>query len=395
VSGAGELTLLPNLGGEEGDRWRRMASEPSVRNAAALWGSLFGATALCEGTPASPFEEPAFDWLPTHGSVAWWGDARAAAELPAGAELWPGAAPERVESVHDKAFALHEGAAPPELRGVARAYDPEELRSPDEAVQALRECLNAWPVALRRRFCLKPRLGSSGRGRVLGEEGEPDTPVIRGALARLAERGGAILEPWLERTIDLSVSFHVRPAASGPPLELLGSLTSLQRTAGVPLGHRGEIDSRGRVYSGSAFDDRVREAASELALAALEAGYHGPCGVDSFAYRDADGREVLRPIVEFNARFTMGLVALGCLRRARAALRERLGVEPGTRAGVLMLFETPSLDWQAAGVDVVLPVETTAPTHSGGPAILGCREPASLDDVIPHLLDATAATPSS
>ena len=166
-----ERTLLANLGAEEGDGGRRMATASPVQAAASLWASLFGSSARREGAPASPWDEPAFDWLPTQGGVAWWADESASAALSDVGPPWPGTPPESVAAVHDKAFALREGALPPALRGIVRAFEPGELRSQDEAVQALRNYLKDWPPSLRRRFCLKPRLGSSGRGRE-GERGQ-------------------------------------------------------------------------------------------------------------------------------------------------------------------------------------------------------------------------------
>jgi hypothetical protein len=388
MSASTELALLPNLGGEEGDRWRKMRTEPAVASAAALWCSLFGRSARVAGSRASPWDEPAFDWLPTDGALAWWGDTSASGDPALAGKRWRGAAPQATEAVHDKAFAAGNGAPPPALRGVSAVFEPDELRCTDEAVPRLQEALARWPADWRRQFCLKPRLGSSGRGRVLGRDGDPDTAAIRGALPRLARCGGAILEPWLDRTRDLSVSFLIGEARDGPPLHLLGSLTSIQRDAGVPLGHHGEIDSRGRIYSGSTFDDALREAGSELALAASERGYRGPCGVDALTFRGPDGADTLRPTVELNARFTMGIVALGCIRRARDELKRQLGVEPGMRAGVVMIYNLPEGDWQRVGADFVLPIRTLARSRDGGgPAILGCRDPERLDAIVADLRD--------
>jgi hypothetical protein len=67
-------------------------------------------------------------------------------------------------------------------------------------------------------------------------------------------------------------------------------------------------------------DAELRAAALTIARAAAAAGYWGPCGVDAFAYRDPEsGGESLRPVVELNARFTLGSVALGQARRALSA----------------------------------------------------------------------------
>lgn len=384
------LALLPNLGGEEGDGWRSHAAEPAVANARSLWASLFGARAQIDDRPASPYTRPAFEWLPDEpGALAWWGDASAAAALAG--HHWHGPRPDVTAQVHDKAFALRHGPTPAALRGLARVLEPGDLEDADAALATIAATLDSWPSELRVRFCLKPRFGSSGRGRILGHGEQPDTPALRGALPRLARRGGAILEPWLERGIDLSVSFHIGNASTGPPLELLGSLTSLCTATGVPRGHRGEVDQRGRVHCGSPFDDALREAASELALAAFEAGYRGPCGIDAFSFRDRDGLEVLRPTVELNARFTMGIVALGCLRRARPRLREALAIEADMRVGVVVAYQAPGREWREFDPDLVLPIEVCPPADpQRGPAILAARDPTQLDPIVAALANSTA-----
>jgi hypothetical protein len=149
-----------------------------------------------------------------------------------------------------------------------------------------------------------------------------------------------VLEPWVERNEDLSVGLYLAPDRS---LQLLGTLRALIAPTGVPLGHSGEIDSRGRVYSGSECDDEMRAAAAAIATAAAEAGFHGPCGVDGFRFRDptADGFVRLRAVCEFNARFTTGVVLLGLLRRERARIRKALELEPGQRAFFCFALEQP------------------------------------------------------
>ena len=384
------LALLPNVGGEEGDGWRNHTAEPPVATALSLWASLFGASARIDDRPASPHTRPAFDWLPDEpGAVAWWSDASAAA--PLAGHHWHGPPPDVAARVHDKAFALRHGPTPAALRGIACVLEPSELEDTDAAMATIAAALASWPSELRVGFCLKPRFGSSGRGRIVGRGEQPDTPALRGALPRLARRGGAILEPWLERGIDLSVSFHIGDASAGPPLELLGSLVSLCTAAGVPRGHRGEVDQRGRVHCGSPFDDTAREAAGELALAAFDAGYRGPCGVDAFSFRDQDGLEVLRPTVELNARFTMGIVALGCLRRARRQLREALAIEADMRVGVVVAYQAPGREWREFEPDLVLPIAVLPRADpQRGPAILAAHDPTRLDPIVTALTDAAA-----
>src|SRR5690606_3676553 len=45
-------------------------------------------------------------------------------------------------------------------------------------------------------------------------------------------------------------------------------------------------------------------------------GYVGPLGIDAFVYRDLDGTARLKPIVEINPPYTMGLLTLELMRRA-------------------------------------------------------------------------------
>ena len=326
------LALRPNLGAEEPDAPPLAAA----RAAAQAWRLLFPANAAWPepGAPAwpgalAPDPGPAFPWLPASGLCAWWNDAASAeAARLAGLEL-AGAPPASVGTVHDKAFVARlcaeERIGPRWLASLVASYDAEALTDAGRFRSALARTLEAWPADLARVATLKPRLGTSGRGRVRAHD--PDDPALAGALPRLAARGGAILEPWLERTADYSVQLHIGRDGA---LTLLGTLELRVSRSGVYRGHRGELDHRGRVTCGAGLDDALCTAASEVARAAHAAGYFGPCGVDAFAFA-RDGEQTLRPAVELNARFTMGTVALGLLRRARAWLDAALPPEPGER----------------------------------------------------------------
>jgi uncharacterized ferritin-like protein (DUF455 family) len=296
------LTLLANLGAEEGAGASRARTAPQPRALAELWRALW--------------EEPlAFPWLPRAGVAAWWNDAEAEQLARNGGTALFGAPASVARRVHDKAFAwraaCEAGLQPAPLQRVVAVLEPEELRA-GGAARAIEARVAEWPAWARRSFVLKPRLGTSGRGRAIGGEGR-DTRW-HGALARLAERGGALLEPWLARTWDASVQLYVTPDGAA---EVLATLEQLVTPAGVARGHRGVIAADGTASSGLAADAALRTAALRVARAAAEAGYRGPCGVDSFGYRDPEsGAECVRAVVELNARFTLGTVALGHLRRA-------------------------------------------------------------------------------
>jgi hypothetical protein len=399
--------LLPNLGGEEPGAWQRALREPRVASAARTWQYLFPARARliesCEALAAGPSDWPAslpgdretaaLPWLDDlTGCVPW--IATPAAHLEAEASGTPLSGPPGsvVARVHDKAFALRTaeeaGLVPRPLSGCALVFDPDELADSDRVCFAIERQVDGWPDWARRAATLKPRLGTSGRGRLDFGRAGPGRELLARALPGLAERGGAILEPWLDRSRDLSVQLRI---ADSGEVFVMGTLEMLVGASGGWRGHRGEVDSRGRVFSGLAEEEPLREAGALMASAAARAGFHGPAGVDALVFRLADGgddREILRPVVELNARFTMGAVTIGLVRRALDQACERLGLEPGERRSFVFLADEPATSWsaaaQAAGSDgLLVPLWREGdPTRQG---LLFARSSAIIDLAVPNL----------
>jgi len=383
--------LIPNVAAEEGAVWHAAHGERAVRAVVQLWRLLFPADAELLGRAAvggpvpsvggGPFRGPAFAALEPRAAYAWLNTAEAERlarehELPLA-----GAPPAVALGVHDKSFALEvahrEDLVPPDFER-ARLFDPETLRrDPSGALCELETEVASWPPG---RFTLKPRLGSSGRGRVGGEVGSLDRRAIRGAFERLAARGGAVLEPWVERQDDLSAQLWID--ADGA-VRLLGTASLLVSPAGVYRGHRGTIDNKGRITSGAAGDETLREAAALAAGAASERGYWGPCGVDAFHFTDSSGRTDFRPLVEFNARFTVGTVVLGVLRRLLPEIRQQLPADAGERRGFWFVLDGAGAPWRElpAGVarDGLLRLELAEPDAMGAPALLVAAHPERLD----------------
>jgi hypothetical protein len=364
------LLLLPNLGGEESGDWRHALGKPRVAAAARAWRFLFSDSArVAEGAAidwdawpkmlAPGRNRPAFDWLDgAAGCVAWLGDRRAHAAAAAAGHTIEGPPGEIIERVHDKAFALRAaeeaGLVPRALHGTSHVFEPNELSDPDRVSQAMKACIESWPEWTRRRFTLKPRRGTSGRGRLAGNNGEIDPDRLSAALPRFRARGGAILEPWLDRASDLSVQLRVE--ADGR-IVVLGSLQQLVSASGTWLGHRGEVDSRGRVFSGHPDEEALREAGALIGNAAAAAGFFGPAGLDALTFRLSEEpdeqagqaeRIVLRSVVEWNARFTMGTVTIGLIRRVLPTVRRELALGPGERRAFLFAVDAPQGGWPKA-----------------------------------------------
>ncbi len=403
------LRLLPNLGGEETGDWRRVLKRAPIASAARLWRMLFDERAVLLDGGEIPGEgdgplfpdafadgrgDAAFTWLAEGKDCAAWlanraahGDARSA-----GCDL-AGPPGEVVEAVHDKAFGVRAaeelGLVPRVLRATSHPIEPDTLRDPDAFRRALHTCRAGWPDWARDGAILKPRMGTSGRGWVdvsrLDEPLRAKPAATHPGFERLASAGGAILEPRLDRSADLSTQLHVDPHGG---VTVLGTLELLVNAAGRWVGHRGEVDSRGRVFSGHAREEELREAGAAMGAAAASAGYFGPAGVDALTFRVPgrdEAQEMLRPVVELNARFTMGTVTIGLIRRCLPALH-RLGLAPGERLAFALAAAAPPQGWARArdemGPDALL-VPLGRPTDSIQPALAFAERSATLDPALP------------
>ena len=355
--------LLPNIGAEEGADVAPARTAAWTRTVAGLWKLLFAADMgwLDEESPSEPWPaawgkrptNAVFPWLEAPGrGTAWLNTAAAARRLAAASYPLAGPEPDVVQRVHDKAFAhgaaMSEGLQPREIADTVAVLDAASLLDADRAVRVIEATLAGWPAWAQHQFTLKPRFGCSGRGRVAGACDRADTVELRGALPRLAERGGALLEPWLDRSEDLAASMVIGVAGD---LTLLGTTRQCLAPSGLYLGQRGTVDSKGRVTSGSDRDEALREAGAAVAQRAAAEGFWGPCGLDAFSFR-IDGDEIFRPVVEFNARFTLGSLAIGLVRRGLPTFASARRLTPGDRIAFHFGLNAPQAGWPEAEPDI-------------------------------------------
>lgn len=173
------------------------------------------------------------------------------------------------------------------MRGACVAADFAELQ---EAVAC------ACPRA-DDKWVIKSPFGFAARERVLGRG-----PCLEGAQATWARRQFAkvvrlIFQPWLERVREYGVTFVIE--ANGE-IEFKG-ISDLQTNGagtgtGYLLGRR--IDSPERAAE-------LERLAQIVGTRLFLEGYTGPAGVDALEHTGG-----LHPLLEINARYTMGFVAL-------------------------------------------------------------------------------------
>jgi hypothetical protein len=181
------------------------------------------------------------------------------------------------------------------LRGARVVSTPEELT--EAAARACPGAEDKWVV--------KSPYGFAARERVLGRGPRVEGAQAAWASKRLARGEPLVFQPWLEVTREYGVVVEV--AEDGA--DRLHGVSDL-RTNGAGTGV-------GYVLGRPPEPRRMREL-EEAAAAVCERlraeGYGGPAGFDALEH--AGG---LHPLLEVNARYTMGFVALAAERELRPA----------------------------------------------------------------------------
>jgi hypothetical protein len=313
--------LLPNFGAEE--QRDALWVDPRHDRLGILWSLLFHPPSRLIGPEeagaeqVSPFlantQDPLARSTDRAAGAAWFACERTFARWQGEGRAIDGPGLATVLPLHDKGMPIGQGAEDDPLGDLARVFSSDDLlhEGGESFLRELHRVITHWPTWAHADWTLKPRLGSSGRGRVAGQGLLIDTPILRGSIPRLAQQGGVILEPFIRERVDLSVQIDI-PGDSNLPIHVLGSLAPISTLSGSYLGHRG-IWRGTESESGDAHDQPLRQRALRLAEHARQNGFHGPAGVDAFLYQHA-GRTCLH-ICEFNARWTVGHVVHGIARR--------------------------------------------------------------------------------
>jgi hypothetical protein len=169
------------------------------------------------------------------------------------------------------------------------SFEKHVVTTLDGALARLaRPASDGWLV--RRTF------GAAGRGRRRIAAGRPAAAELAWLAASL-RRGPLVIEPWVRVTREYTRSGLVTPRG-----EVVLSPPCFQETTREGAWTRTELAERGAVSR--ADDDDLARAVEAAGMALARAGYFGPFGIDAFRHRSARG-EVLNPLSEINARFTM------------------------------------------------------------------------------------------
>jgi len=178
----------------------------------------------------------------------------------------------------------------------------------------------------------------------------------------LAECGVVVVEPWLDRVVDLSGQYEIDPSGD---IRLLGTSRFLTDSRGQYRGsfvhHKvaGLDEETRRFLYGDGRDsrrlDQIFERFGQFLVGETVMGggtYVGPVGVDALVYRDGNGELRLKPVVEVNPRFTMGRIGLNMATQVNAA-----------STALWMILSTSELqrDCQSSAADFANELESSSP----------------------------------
>ena len=167
-------------------------------------------------------------------------------------------------------------------------------------------------AGLTGRWVCKAPWTSAGRDRCHGE-GAPTDEQRRRITRMLGRFGALVLEPWMDRVLDVGVCATVLADGSVIAEHPHGLLVSprgqfLAIDLGVPALDADEAR-------------QLADAVTRAGAALFDRGFTGPFAIDAFAYH-AGGERRFQPLCEINARYSFGWIA--------RALGARLGI---TRLG--------------------------------------------------------------
>jgi hypothetical protein len=155
------------------------------------------------------------------------------------------------------------------------------------------------------KWVIKSPFGFAARDRVLGRGPSLEGPQAKWAMRRLENGETLIFQPWLEVIREYGVVMEISRTGAH---EIHG-ISDLQ-TNGAGTG-KGYLLGRRPASHRVAELERIASIVSERLF---REGYHGPVGIDALEHSRG-----LHPLLEINARYTMGFVAVAVERSLRPA----------------------------------------------------------------------------
>lgn len=232
---------------------------------------------------------------------------------------------DQIRELHSKQFAAEFG------KELSSTFDSEGWIAPQTVYARPASSLDEL-LAIREKLrhegypstAFKAPFSTAANGmRCLMENETPSTTFLKWTESVISSQGTILVEPWLNRVFDFSLQ-----------LDHYDGKTKLVTFSRLKNNRRGQfqgiitnafiqelepnlirfmmerVTGQPRLYH---FFEQ--EVVPLLHRKLSESGFTGPLGIDAFIYRTADGELRLKPVVEINARATMGRIAFEISKR--------------------------------------------------------------------------------
>ena len=210
-------------------------------------------------------------------------------------------------------------------KGFSKAWWKEKIHSPglvlmpNSSPKVLEGWLEAEPAS---EFLLKTSMSTSGRGHLR---------VAREALTqevqkKMVKEKSVVIEPFLKKTADFSIQYEILANGTLKQWDPRFFLIDEQfQYLGSILGSAASLEGLNSSWTEVHTHLAEVRKSHETVLAILkEEKYVGPVGIDALVYESHSATLQIQPVIEVNARFTMGRVA----HEIERCLRPRMGKEP-------------------------------------------------------------------
>jgi hypothetical protein len=146
------------------------------------------------------------------------------------------------------------------------------------------------------KWVIKGPLGFAARDRILGRGPIMPEPQAKWCRKRLSSGETLIFQPWLDVIREYGVQMIIGDDGA---IDILGISDLQTNGAGASTGYiLGRIPENNRI-------EQLTETALFVGRRLFEEGYMGPAGMDALEHSGG-----LHPLLEINARYTMGFVAV-------------------------------------------------------------------------------------
>ncbi len=205
-----------------------------------------------------------------------------------------------------------------------------------ELIESEKELL-LWYQKTKGPRVVKTLYGSSGRGHcILYKENEEG--VLYDFFRRHKPSSTAFLvEPWVERVLDFSSQWFLTKDG-----KVIYFGVTVCRNSPRGIYRESLVGPEDLLFKG--YEDFLSEHRAQAKKALMqmhEKGFFGPVGIDAMLYKDPNSKKILlHPIVEINARMTMGRVALKLYSKLKRQELVGFGYEPKKKEGKNLLPES-------------------------------------------------------